>query len=190
MKAPAAILTALLALASQPALAGDAPAPQPAIPAEVAPFAPRFDYAFSIEIELEPPRYVGPSPAGTDRAAVMIRNGTITGPMLAGKVVPGSGGDWARKQADGTLDFDARYMLELADGTLVYLQNTGFRWASAAAMARLARHEPVPFGEYYMRVTPRFEVRSGRYDWLTRYVFVGVAEKTPKGNRIHYFIVR
>jgi hypothetical protein len=43
--------------------------------------------------------------------------------------------------------------------------------------------------EYYMRVTPRFEVAAGQHEWLNRHVFVGVAEKTPGANRIHYFQV-
>jgi len=153
-------------------------------------FQPKLDYAFTIEVELEPATYLGDSPAGAERVAVYIRKGTISGPMLHGTVIPMSGGDWARKRPDGTLDFDARYMLKLDDGAVVYMQNTGYRWASAEAMAKMSRREAVPFSDYYMRVTPRFEVRTGPHDWLTRYVFVGVAEKIPTGNRIHYFIVR
>jgi hypothetical protein len=168
--------------------AAEAPPSQPG--EAPAPFAPHMDYAFTVEIVLEPAMYLGASPTGAERAAVYIKNGTITGPMLQGTVVPMSGGDWARKRPDGTLDFDARYILRLDDGTLVYMQNSGYRWASAEAMAKMARHEDVPFSDYYMRVTPKFEVKSGPYDWLTRYVFVGVAEKIPSGNRIHYFIVR
>ena len=154
------------------------------------PFQPVLEFAFTIEIELEPAMFVGLSPTGAERAAVYIKRGTITGPMLQGRVIPMSGGDWAQKRPDGTLDFDARYMLELTDGTLVYMQNSGFRWASPDVMAKMSRREPVPFSDYYMRVAPRFEVKTGKYDWLTRHVFVGVAEKIPTGNRIHYFIVR
>jgi hypothetical protein len=42
---------------------------------------------------------------------------------------------------------------------------------------------------YYMRTVPKFEAPAGKYDWLNRHVFVGRAEKTPEGNRIHYFKV-
>ena len=30
---------------------------------------------------------------------------------------------------------------------------------------------------------------EGRYAWLSRFVFVGIAEKTPTGNSIAYFKV-
>jgi Protein of unknown function (DUF3237) len=186
------MIAGALALASLCGAGATRAADAPRSPPEGAPspFQPHLDHAFTIEIVLQPAMYLGASPTGAERAAVYIQSGTITGPMLQGTVVPMSGGDWARKRPDGTLDFDARYILRLDDGTLVYMQNSGYRWASAEAMAKMARHEDVPFSDYYMRVTPKFEVKSGPYDWLTRYVFVGVAEKIPTGNRIHYFIVR
>ena len=53
----------------------------------------------------------------------------------------------------------------------------------------MARREPVEDDEYYMRTAPKFEAPAGKYDWLNRHVFVGRAEKTPAGNRIHYFKV-
>jgi hypothetical protein len=43
--------------------------------------------------------------------------------------------------------------------------------------------------EYYMRVSPKFDVPEGPHEWMSRHVFVGVAEKTPGSNRIHYFVV-
>jgi hypothetical protein len=176
-----------LTISTAPAFSQAAPSTPSALPHT---FQPKLDYAFTIELVLNPALFVGASPTGAERAAVYVKSGTITGPLLKGIVLPMSGGDWARKRPDGTLDFDARYMLQLEDGTLIYMQNTGYRWASPEAMAKMSRHEDVPFKDYYMRVTPKFEVKSGIYDWLTRYVFVGVAEKIPSGNRIHYFIVR
>lgn len=152
------------------------------------PFQPRLDYAFTIAIKLSPARYLAPSGTGQTRAAVYAESGTVEG-RINGRVVPMSGGDWALVRADGVLDFDARYLLELDDGTTVYLQNRGFRWASDEAMARMREQQDVAHGDYYMRVTPRFEVPAGPHDWLNRYVFVGVAEKLPGANRIHYFQV-
>jgi hypothetical protein len=152
------------------------------------PFAPRFEHAFTIAITLKPAMFLRPSGTGQTRAAVYVDSGTVEG-KINGVVLPMSGGDWALVRADRVLDFDARYMLELDDGTIVYMQNRGFRWGSEDAMARMARNEPVNDDEYYMRVTPRFEVAEGQHDWLNRHVFVGVAEKTPGANRIHYFQV-
>ena len=42
---------------------------------------------------------------------------------------------------------------------------------------------------FVFRAAPKFEAPAGKYDWLNRYVFVGVAEKTPAGNQIHYYKV-
>ncbi len=155
------------------------------------PFQPVLEYAFSIAIKLAgPPARIQPCVTGQQRAIIQVTEGTITGPLLNGRVVPLSGADWAQVRPDGTLDFDARYTLELDDGTLVYMQNRGFRWASPEVMAAQARREEVPFDSYYMRVSPRFEVAEGPHEWLAKHVFVGVAEKVPAGNAIHYFVVR
>lgn len=151
--------------------------------------APRFEYAFSIEVKLRPKIAVGALPQGGDRFYVEVLEGRIFGPRLQGKVLPGSGGDWAHARPDGTLDFDARYNLQLEDGSIVYLQNRGFRWGSPEVMAKMSRREEVPSSEYYMRVTPRFEVAAGPHDWLAKHIFVGVGDKVPEGNFIHYHIV-
>ena len=150
------------------------------------PFQPQMDYAFTIAIELSKATYIGPSATGQTRAAVYAVSGTVEG-RISGKVVPMSGGDFPLVRADGVLDFDAKYLLELDDGTPVMLHNRGYRWGSEEAMDRLKRGEPVGPDEYYMRCSPRFDVPAGPHDWLNRYVFVGIAEKLPGANRIHYF---
>lgn len=151
---------------------------------------PALEYAFTIELQLTKAIYMGPSTAGPQRVTIYVKDGRITGPRLSGSVVPMSGGDFASQRADGVIDFDARYVLELSDGTFVYFQNKGYRWGTPAAMEKLKRGEPVADADYYMRVTPRFEVRPGPHDWLAKTVFVGIGEKTPGGNRIHYYMVK
>ena len=42
--------------------------------------------------------------------------------------MPNSGGDYAYFRPDDTAVFDARYMLEEEDGTLILLRNRGFLW--------------------------------------------------------------
>jgi hypothetical protein len=150
---------------------------------------PRFEFAFSVRISLKPAIYLGASPSGAERAAVYLEEGDFAGPEIRGTVVSGSGGDWALVRPDGVLDFDARYLLKTDDGVVIYLQNRGYRWASPEVMARMRRREVVDPSEYYMRVSPRFEVQEGQYDWLMRYVFFGIAEKTPEGNVISYYKV-
>lgn len=153
------------------------------------PFAPQFEYVFSIAIELGAVHWVKPPARGDTRAAVYAASGVIEGPRLNGRVIPMSGGDYPLVRPSGVIDFDARYILEADDGAIIYLENRGYRWGTPDAMARMAKNEPVGGDEYYMRVSPRFDAPVGPHEWLTRHVFVGVAEKTPGANRIHYFVV-
>ena len=59
----------------------------------------------------------------------------------------------------------------------------------AARTAEAGDAESVDPSAYYMRTAPRFDVPEGRYAWMSRHVFVGVAEKTPQGNSINYFMI-
>jgi Protein of unknown function (DUF3237) len=154
-------------------------------------FHPKLEYAFTIAIELTGLRWIKPSSSGMTRAAVYAGSGTIEGPLLRGRVIPMSGGDFPLVRADGVIDFDARYLLEAEDGTLIYMQNRGFRWAMTPEIAeKMSRDEPVAHDDYYMRVSPKFDVPEGPHAWMGKHVFLGVAEKVPGANRIHYFVVR
>jgi hypothetical protein len=150
---------------------------------------PQFEFAFSVQIQLTPALWPQEMPRGGKRVFVGIASGIFEGPNIKGIVVPGSGGDYADARRDGILDFDARYMLKEDDGTFIYLQNRGYRWGSEDAMEKMKRQEELDPSDYYMRVSPKFEVEAGKHDWLNKYVFVGVAEKIPRGNIIRYFKV-
>lgn len=154
------------------------------------PFAPRLEHAFTISIELSRPYWVKPSARGETRAAIFAASGTVEGPRLSGRVVPMSGGDFPLTRESGVIDFDARYLLEADDGAIIYLENRGYRWAKDKEIAaRMHKNEAVGHDDYYMRVTPRFDAPAGPHEWMTKHVFVGVAEKLPGANRIHYFVV-
>ena len=76
------------------------------------------------------------------------------------------------------------------DGTIILLQNRGYRHAPPDVMERLWALRPgdhVSPEEYYFRCTPTFEVVPGKHDWLARHVFVGLGERNETGNTIHYF---
>src|SRR5579871_6432285 len=154
------------------------------------PSVPTLQYAFSITLELTGLKWVRPSAMGETRGAVYVAQGTVAGPMLSGRVVPMSGGDFPLVRPNGVIDFDARYLLEADDGAVIYMQNRGYRWGDEAAMERMRRNEAVEAHEYYMRVSPKFDAPDGPHAWLGQHVFVGTAEKIPNGNRIHYFVVR
>jgi hypothetical protein len=162
----------------------------PAAMADSHPFAPRFEHAFTISIDLSKPYWVKPSARGDTRAAIYAKNGTIEGPRLNGQVIPMSGGDFPLLRPDGVIDFDARYLLQADDGAVIYLENRGYRWPRSEQVGEaMRRNEGADFADYYMRVTPKFDPPAGPHEWLARHVFVGVAEKLPGANRIHYFVV-
>lgn len=159
--------------------------------AEVHPFFPTLEHAFTIAIDLAGLQWVVPTALGDTRAAVYAASGTISGPMLQGIVIPMSGGDFPLVRPNGVIDFDARYLLQAEDGAVIYMQNRGFRWAKTPEIAeKMARNEDVGHDDYYMRVSPKFDAPAGPHEWLTKHMFVGVAEKIPGANRIHYFVVR
>ena len=151
------------------------------------PAPPALEYALTISINLGKAYWVRPTQYGSERAAVYLLNGTVEGPNIKGIVVPNSGGDFPWMRPDGVIDFDARYMLQEDDGSVIYLQNRGFRWGSKEVMEAMARNEPVDHADYYFRTSTKFEAPEGKHDWLNRYIFVGVGEKIPHGNQIHYY---
>lgn len=155
------------------------------------PFLPTLEHAFTISIDLSRPYWIKPSTRGDIRAAIYAVAGVVEGPLLNGRIVPMSGGDFPLQRENGVIDFDARYLIEADDGAIIYLENRGYRWArSEDIAARMRQNEDVEFGDYYMRVTPKFDAPAGPHEWMAKHVFVGVAEKLPGANRIHYFVVR
>ncbi len=163
-------------------------APTPPRP-RIVPIEPKFEYALTITINLDRAYWVRPSLYGSERWGAYLKDGWFEGPDIKGIVLPNSGADWPMWRQDGVIDFDARYMLQTDDGAVIYLQNRGYRWGSPEVMEAMSRREEVAPDAYYMRVSPKFEAPAGKYEWMSRYVFVGVAEKTPDGNQIHYWKV-
>jgi hypothetical protein len=153
------------------------------------PTAPKLEFAMTVTLKLERLYRIQPSLYGSERAGAYIAEGTFDGPDIRGIVLPESGADWPWIRPDGVIDFDARYMLQTDDGAVILLHNRGYRWGSEETMRRMREHLPVEPDSYYMRVAPKFEAPAGKYDWLAKYVFVGVGEKTPDGNSIHYYKV-
>lgn len=66
-----------------------------------------------------------------------MTEGDFAGPHVRSRVIPMIGADWALLRPDGVIDFYAPCMFETDDGTLIYIQNRGFRWGAEASMAAL-----------------------------------------------------
>jgi hypothetical protein len=148
------------------------------------PGKPLLEYAFSISLDLDHIKGRLETPvmvSGNKYGQVTVAGGLISGPRLSGKVLPG-GGDFPTVGQDGYPHFDARYVLQADDGTLIRFRNRGLReparFTSAAALDR---------EEIYFRTTPTIDVCPGPHEWLTRSVFVGFGHRISTGNRIDYY---
>lgn len=140
------------------------------------PVPPRLEPIFSARIAVAAPRSLG-RVAGGERRIVDITGGEVSGPKLTGRILPG-GADWQIVRDDGTAVLEARYVIEAADGALVYVRNYGYRHGPADVLARIAKGEAVDPSLYYFRTAPVFETGAARYDWLNRTVAVCSAMRT------------
>lgn len=130
----------------------------------------KLEYVFQIRIEFSE-RVSFKTPNGR-RAYVPAVSGVIEGPRLQGRVVPRSGADYA-----GNGRLDAHYMLQASDGTMIYINNTGYIYLKNGR--EIDRNDPSWGGDsdFYFRVTPVFDTPVGPHDWLTRTVIVGSGKR-------------
>jgi hypothetical protein len=128
-------------------------------------------------VEVGQPITVGETGQGL-RRVVPITGGTIRGARLEGTIL-NAGADFQIIGPDGFTRLEARYVVRLADGALLYVENTGVRFGPPEAMARIARGEPVDPAQVYFRSTPRFEIAEPAYQWLTRPLFIASGARHP-----------
>jgi hypothetical protein len=138
-------------------------------------------------IQVGPPITVGVTEAGL-RRVVPILGGAVRGPGLTGVILP-AGADFQVIRADGYTTLEARYVMQLADGALVYIVNTGVRFGPPDVMARITRGEVVDPALVYFRTTPRFETEAPDLQWLTRPLFLGSGARHPDRVEITVFQV-
>lgn len=152
------------------------------------PLGPGLEHVATVIVDVGPPQEVGLTPSGR-RRVIPILGGTVTGAMLAGKVVPG-GADFQSIRSDTLTDIHARYVIETTEGELVYVENTGIRTGSAADIAALAQGHHVDPARIYFRSYPRFETASPRLHWLNTHLFLGTGARYPDRVELNFFLVR
>jgi hypothetical protein len=159
------------------------------------PSMPKLEFAFELRLRFTRVQNIPFMPSGAGRGAVYVDSGEFKGPRLNGKAVANSGGDYSLFRPDGVLAFDARYMLQENDGTLILLSNKGYLWGRKPETMQKLRDMAFAGGptvdpaDYYLRANPTFEVETGKHDWLMRHVFVGFGERKSDGNSIRYYAV-
>lgn len=107
---------------------------------------------------------------------VPILGGTVAGPGLNGKILPG-GADEQRVRADGLTRIHARYVIEAADGALIRVDSQGLRHAPPDVVAAMSRGETVDPALIYFRTAIRFETAAFAHDALNHALFLSIGER-------------
>ena len=126
--------------------------------------------------------------AGNLRRVIPIAGGEALGPRIRGKVLPG-GADYQVMRADGVTDLHARYVIEVEDRRLIYVENSGVRYGPPELMEKLRRGEAVDPALIYFRTSPRFETAAPGYEWLMRNLFVCSGARFPDRVEMRFFQV-
>ena len=142
---------------------------------------------FTISSPLGDIQKLGTTPYG-ERRIINILGGTVDGPKLKGKVLPG-GADWQIVRADGVVHLTARYTIETDSGAQVLVDAEGYRHGPPEVMERLARDETVDPSLYYFRTVMRFETADPASAWLNRILAIGRGARQKGAVRIEVFEV-
>jgi hypothetical protein len=149
---------------------------------------PRLRKVYRLEVTLGEPLDFGEVAQGR-RRIVPQTGGTVTGPEINGKLLPGASADWQMLLADGTALGDIRYTLQTDRGDLLYVQSRSVRHGSAEVLARLGRGEDVDAGEYTFRASTQIETAAPELDWLNKGVFISVGGRLATGVIYETYIV-
>ena len=149
---------------------------------------PQLEHVCDLAVTIAPPVEVGQTVAG-QRRMIPITGGVVKGPRLNGKVLAG-GADFQLILAGGTqAHLDARYVIELDDGTRVFVQNTALRVASLENSQRIMRGEPVNPADIYFRCQPKLEAADEKWAWLGENQFIGTGRRAPDGVFLSFYRV-
>ncbi|MGE0720672.1 MAG: DUF3237 family protein [Novosphingobium sp.] len=122
-----------------------------------------------------------PVEVGQGRRCIPITGGAVTG-SYGGTVLSG-GADWQKIAADGTIEIDARYVLELTEGR-VEVESCGLRAGPADVLARLAKGETVDPALYYFRTAMRFRTSAPALQRLNFILAISSGERLADAVRL------
>lgn len=145
------------------------------------------EFVFAITAQIGVPLTGGAGSLG-QRRIIPITGGTVQGPRLNGRVLPG-GADYELIRPDGNSRLEAHYGIEAEDGTPIYIVNRGLYVAPVEVTARLDAGEDVPPTDYYLRAAPVFDAPAGPHGWLSDHLFVSACRFTPEAVTIRVFRV-
>jgi len=131
----------------------------------IATYPPRLLHAFTLDVLLAEERDHGSGPWGR-RLHVSILGGTVQGPQLQGRILPG-GADWQLQRADHCLELLAHYDIEAADGSLIHVRNQGL-WFSRSG----------DWPADYAMSQPCFQAPEGPHAWLNQHQFLAQVQQS------------
>lgn len=140
-----------------------------------------------LEVEVGTPQQVG-AVAGGVRRVIPILGGRVRGDGWQGRVLPG-GADFQLIVHPGRAELDARYVVEIDGGDLVYVCNQAVRSGPPELMQALARGEVVDPARIYFRCQPRFETASAALGWINDRMFVGSGVRHPDTVAMRFFVL-
>ncbi len=114
---------------------------------------------------------------GGGRRFVPFAGGTFAGRDGLAGVLREGGVDWQQVRADGTLEIDAHYTLECAEGELIEVRSAGLRKAAPDVAERLARGDDVDPDDYYFRTHVRFSTAAPELSWLNDLLAVSTGRR-------------
>ena len=142
---------------------------------------------FTIDAELEAMLNFGSTPYG-ERRIIGISGGTVQGPRLNGRILPG-GADWQIIRSDGAADIQARYTIEADGGAHILVNSQGLRHGPPEVLERLARGDKVDPALYYFRTVMRFETGDAGLGWLNRILALARGERRARSVRLEVYEV-
>ncbi len=142
---------------------------------------------FHIHAELAGITDLGRTPYGV-RRIIDILGGTVSGPRLNGRVLPG-GADWQIIRGDGAADIKARYTIQADSGARILVSSEGLRHGPPEILERLLRGDNVDPSLYYFRTVMRFETSDPSFDWLNRILALARGQRQPNAIRLDVFEV-
>ena len=149
---------------------------------------PQLEHLCDLAVTIAAPVEVGHTPAGL-RRMIPITGGSVVGPRVNGKVLAG-GADFQLILNDSTqAHLDARYVIELDDGSRVFVQNTALRVASLENSQRIMNALPVNPDEVYFRCQPKLEATTPEWAWLSESQFIGSGRRAPDGVFLSFYRV-
>ena len=140
-----------------------------------------------ITAELADILHFGKTPIG-ERRVINILGGTVEGPKLTGKILPG-GADWQYIRADGAAHVEARYTIESDSGAYILVSSEGVRHGPPDVLARLLTGETVDPSLYYFRTAMRFETGDPTLDWMNRIIAIARGQREKNAVRLDVYEV-